>query len=207
MKRMHLIFIMLMALLPGLLAGGSGSAAKGEIAGQQALAGVLDGHLEKTVHYYNSQSAHIKDFISFKGNVVKIVKADNPSTPENEEKTEEYESVIAAGFIEYELKRDGLFIFKKRDIYYYDLEKEEFLTSANVFGNKEIKEFFQLYLHDMTKELTGSSLALVMLLLSFLIIVPVLIMIFHNKGQSPQSPQIPAVLQTAKQARSAIKAE
>lgn len=204
MKKLHLVFIMLIALLPGFLGAGTSCAAKEGMEGEQALASVLDGHLQKTVHYYNEQSAIVKDFLSFKGNVVKVVKADNPSTPENEEKTEEYESSIAAGFVEYELKRDGLFIFKKRDIYYYDLEKEEFLTSANVFGNKEIKEFFQLYLHDMTKELTGSSLVLVMLLLSFIIIVPVMIMIFHNKGQSPQ---IPALQQTAKQAQGAIKAE
>ncbi|MGD6857781.1 hypothetical protein [Bacillus infantis] len=150
----------------------------------QEFKGALEDHMQSTVHYYHEDSAEIKDFITMDGDVVKIIQTDDSATPENEEKIEEYSTKIAVAFTEFELKRDSIFFFKKREMYYYDLEKKEFLSSVHVMGNSGVEQFFKEYMHDFTKVLTPASLALLLLLLSSIIIVPVMIMIFHNKSRS-----------------------
>jgi hypothetical protein len=150
----------------------------------QEFKGALEEHMKSTVHYYHEDSAEIKDFVAIDGDVVKIIQTDDSATPENEEKIEEYSTKIAVAFTEFELKRDSIFFFKKREMYYYDLEKKEFLSSVNVMGNSGVEQFFKKYMHDFTKVLTPASLAMLLLLLSTIIIVPVLIMIFHNKSRS-----------------------
>jgi L-rhamnose mutarotase len=154
----------------------------------QDFRGALEEHMQNTVHYYHEESAEIKDFIAIDGEVVKIIQTDDSSTPANEEKIEEYSSRIAVAFTEYELQRDSIFFFKKRDMYYYDLENKTFLSSVNVMGNTEVEQLFRQNMHDFTKQLTTASLITLLFILSTIIIVPVLIMIFHNKSRSGHQP-------------------
>lgn len=144
----------------------------------------LDEYLPSSVHYYHNGSVAMIDGLNFHGKILKVITRDNPKTEENEEVTEEYTSHIAIAFVEFEQLRDSLFLFKKTDFYYYDLDKKEFLTSNQVFINDEVKSFFKLYMQDIHKDITPFSQTLLMILISSILIVPILIMIFHNKGRS-----------------------
>jgi hypothetical protein len=77
--------------------------AAGEQGDIQDFKGALEKQMENTVHYYHEDSAEIKDFIAVNGDVVKTIQTDDSSTPENEEKIEEYSSRVAVAFVEYEL--------------------------------------------------------------------------------------------------------
>jgi hypothetical protein len=144
----------------------------------------LEKQLRKTVHYYNENSFEVIDAYGMQGKVTKIVTPDDPSTSENEEVNEEYSSHIGVVFLELEQERDDLFIFKKKDFYYYDFDNEEFLTATNVLGNDSIREFFDIYVDDLEKRITPFSKFLLLFFLSFIITVPLSIMIFHNRGRS-----------------------
>ncbi|WP_075981289.1 hypothetical protein [Bacillus massilinigeriensis] len=150
--------------------------------GISEFAKALEDSLKDTINYYHENSSVILDSVDIQGNVFKTISADDPDTEENEEKTEEYTSHIIAGYIEYEQKRDSLFIFKKKDVYYYDLDKKEFLTASNVFGNEEIKSFFQKYMHHLEKEITPLSSTIAMIFISSILIFPLIILIFHHQG-------------------------
>ncbi|KON86510.1 hypothetical protein AF332_06500 [Sporosarcina globispora] len=145
---------------------------------------ILEKQLRSTVHYYNKDSLSVIDAYGMQGQVTKVVTPDDPSTSENEEKIEEYSSHIGIVFLELEQKRDGLYIFKKKDFFYYDFDKKEFLTASNVLGNESIREFFDLHVDDIEKSITPFSKFLFLFFLSFIIMVPLFIMIFHNRGRS-----------------------
>ncbi|RBP91243.1 hypothetical protein DFO70_10821 [Cytobacillus firmus] len=145
---------------------------------------ILEEQLRSTVHYYSEDSFSVIDAYGIQGQVTKIVTSDDPQTSENEEEIEEYSSHIGIVFLELEQKRDGLFIFKKKDFLYYDYDNNEFLTASNVLGNESIRDFFELYADDIEKNITPFSKFLILFFLSFIITVPLFIMIFHNRGQS-----------------------
>lgn len=144
----------------------------------------LEEQLRNSEHYYHHDSARLVDGLSFQGTVIKILKTDDPETEENEEAIEEYTANLAVAFVKLEHLRDDLFVFNKTEFYYYDLDNGEFLTLSNVFANEEVKPFFDTYKNDIKKKLSLSSEILLLLCLSSLLIVPLLIMIFHNKGRS-----------------------
>ncbi|KAB2334710.1 hypothetical protein F7731_13115 [Cytobacillus depressus] len=144
----------------------------------------LEEQLRDTVHYYHQDSVKIMDGSNFQGTVLKVTKKDDPKTEENEEVIEEYQANLAIAFVEFKLIRDRLFFFEKTEFYYYDLDNKEFLASSQVFGNDEVQTFFDHYKNDVHKKLTLSSEILLLFLISFIITVPLFIMIFHNKGRS-----------------------
>ncbi|GLB59651.1 hypothetical protein [Cytobacillus sp. NCCP-133] len=148
---------------------------------------VLEKQLQDSVHYYNENSFTVIDAYGMQGEVTKIVTQDDPSTSENEKVIEEYASHIGIVFLELEQKRDDLFIFKKKDFYYYDFDNNEFLTATNVLGNESIREFFEMYADDLEKKITPFSKLILLFFLSFIITVPLLIMFFHNRGRSKHS--------------------
>ena len=149
-----------------------------------ALLLALDEHLKTADSYYQKGSATFIDGIDLDGTVRKILKADDPRTEENEEVVEEYPAKIAVALVEFNQIRDRIFAFKKTDFYYYDLEKQEFLKANDVFINEEIKSFFLLNMDQINKELTTFANILLLMLISTIIIIPLLIMIFHNQGRS-----------------------
>ncbi len=145
----------------------------------------LDEYLQDKDSYYKNGSVKVVDGIDLDGTVRKIMKADDPSTKENEEVVEEYTAKIAVALVEFNQIRDQIFAFKKTDFYYFDLENQEFLKANDVFINEEVKSFFQLNMDQINKELTTVSTTLLLLLIfSTYIFIPLLIMIFHNRGRS-----------------------
>lgn len=174
-----LMALMVLSLFPQPSAASLDSSVRSEFT--QAL----EKQLQDSVNYYYSNSAIIKDsFELTSGSVMKIVNTDNPNTPEDEEVVEEYTSHIAVALVEYKQQRDTFFFFKKKEVFYYDVDKNEFLTSSNVFLNDEISEFFLSYLDELNKQITPISTFIIIVMLSLIIIVPVLIMIFHNPGRN-----------------------
>lgn len=174
-----LMALMVLSLFPQPSAASLDSSVRSEFT--QAL----EKQLQDSVNYYYANSAIIKDsFELTSGKVMKIVNTDNPNTPEDEEVVEEYTSHIAVALVEYKQQRDTFFFFKKKDVFYYDVDKDEFLTSSNVFLNDEISEFFLNYLDELNKQITPLSTFIIIVMLSLIIIVPVLIMIFHNPGRN-----------------------
>ncbi|MFO1445361.1 hypothetical protein KDN24_19600 [Bacillus sp. Bva_UNVM-123] len=155
-----------------------------ETENRTAFLTALDEQLESSEHYFDKGSVSLVDGFHFTGTIVKVI---TPKTETKEEVVKEYTSQIAVGFVEFNEIRDQIFTFKTTAFYYYDLDNKEFLTASHVFLNEEVKEFFDLYKFDLKKQSTVGTQIVIMLLLSLIIIVPVLIMIFHNKGRSTVS--------------------
>ncbi|MFE8702389.1 hypothetical protein ACFYKX_17465 [Cytobacillus sp. FJAT-54145] len=183
MMKKFMIFISaltIFAFLPGMA-----SAEKMSSESRSKFAPAVEEHLRNTINYYNPNSAVTLDSLEMEvADIYKIVKPDDPKTPENDEVIEEYTSHLVTVLVDYEIKRDTLFIFKKKEVIYYDITNDEILNSGNVFVNDEVKEFFQLYLDDLDKNITPLSLTIFMIALSLLVVIPIFIMIFHNKGNS-----------------------
>ncbi|MBN8201795.1 hypothetical protein [Bacillus sp. NTK034] len=153
-------------------------------AAEKEFEDIIEEHLRSTVHYYSEDSFSVIDAYGMQGQVTKVAASDDPKTSENEEEIEEYSSHIGIVFLELEQKRDDLFIFKKKDFFYYDFDKNEFLTASNVLGNESIRDFFELYADNIEKNITPFSKLMLLFLISFIVTVPLFIMIFHNRGRS-----------------------
>jgi hypothetical protein len=153
---------------------------------QAEFSKALEEQLKTTINYYYENSGTIIDSMHMpKANIMKILETDDPDTPENEEKIEEYQADIVAAFVEFEQQRDTIFFFKKTEMYYYDLENEEFLTASNVFLNEEVKDFFNSYVKDLGKHITPMSVVITIgVIMVSILFIPLLIMIFHHKGGS-----------------------
>ncbi|MDZ5472078.1 hypothetical protein SM124_09995 [Bacillus sp. 31A1R] len=182
MKKIIMGLSMILVLLSTLLSFPENSEASMSSEARSKFSRALEKDLRNNAHYYHLNSAVILDSFDMEGNVFKMIKTDDADTPENEEITEEYTSHLAVALVEYKQKRDSFFYFTKKEIYYYDVEKEEFLTSSNVFMNDKISAFFKHHLDDLKKEMTPLSNLIIMAMISLLLIVPYLIMIFHNQG-------------------------
>jgi hypothetical protein len=153
---------------------------------QAEFSKALEEQLKTTINYYYENSGTIIDSMHMpKANIMKILETDDPDTPENEEKIEEYQADIVAAFVEFEQQRDTIFFFKKTEMYYYDLENEEFLTASNVFLNEEVKDFFNSYVKELGKHITPMSVVITIgVIMVSILFIPLLIMIFHHKGGS-----------------------
>ncbi|MFD2446489.1 hypothetical protein ACFSO7_21225 [Bacillus sp. CGMCC 1.16607] len=137
----------------------------------------MENYLKNNVHYYHDQSMKITDQIELSGKVTKIIKTDDPKTEANEEKIEEYQSNLIVAFVEYELVRDSIFFFTKKDYIFYDADRDEFLLSGHVLGNAEVKTFFNKHVSEVGKKLNAFSQVLItaLFLLSFLIVIIVML--------------------------------
>lgn len=143
----------------------------------------LEKHLVDNMHYYDPKSADVLDSIVTNGHVKKIITVDDPETPENEEEVEEYDSTIVVAYVKAQQRRDSFFLFDNTDIYFYAIDKKEFVDYSQIIGNDDVSNFYQKYSDQTYKELTPWSLTLFMLMLSLVVIVPIFIMIFHNTSR------------------------
>ncbi|MCC3355732.1 hypothetical protein [Bacillus sp. REN16] len=138
----------------------------------------------KEINYYADGSAKVVDSISKEAEITKVVTADDPETKENEEEIDTYKANIVVGHVAYKLKRDSIFYIQKHEFFYYDVDNQEFLMLGNFPGDQQINSLFNDYMdadHKAGITLTSNLLFSLLLLLSVLV-VPVLIMIFHNKS-------------------------
>jgi len=152
---------------------------------QKKFQTALEKYLANNMHYYDPKSANVEDSIITNGHVKKIITVDDPETPENEEEVEEYDSTIVVGYVKAQQRRDSFFLFDNTDIYYYAVDKDEFVDSSQIIGNDDVSNFYQTYSNKTYKELTPWSLTLFMLMLSLVVLVPIFIMIFHNMSKEP----------------------
>ncbi|MGV3466786.1 MAG: hypothetical protein ACO1OT_16040 [Heyndrickxia sp.] len=152
---------------------------------QKKFNNALEKYLVDNMHYYDPNSAEVEDSIFTNGHVKKIITVDDPETPENEEEVEEYDSTIVVGYVKAHQRRDSFFLFDNTDIYYYAIDKDEFIDNSQIIGNDDVSNFYQKYSSQTYKEITPWSLTLFMLMLSLVVIVPIFIMIFHNMSKEP----------------------
>ncbi|MFS0863710.1 hypothetical protein [Fredinandcohnia sp. 179-A 10B2 NHS] len=138
----------------------------------------------KEVNYYDKGSVNVVDSVSKETEIVKVLSTDDPNTEENEEEIETYTANVFAGAVEYKLKRDSIFHMKKHDFFIFDVDNQEFILLSNVPEDKEIQELYNSFMEDAGGGgMTLSSIFLAtFLLLLAVIVVPILIMIFHNKS-------------------------
>jgi hypothetical protein len=136
----------------------------------------------KEIHQYRDNSIQIIDMISLEGEVTK----DNTNKERNVKQRDKYTSSLIVALVEFEQEHDDFVFLKSRELYYYDLDHEEFLTYSNVYTNKEVESFFDQHRTHTGKEISNMSMAIFLLCLSTLLIVPILLMIFHNKSNSSQ---------------------
>lgn len=148
----------------------------------------LEKKLQKENVYYHLNTVSFEKELSFKGDVTKIIKEDDPKTEENEEKVKVYPATIMIALANYEEIKGHLFTFKKKDFYYYDMDNNEFLSNPNVIQNKQAEEFFHKYSDSVGKEKTLLTNTLISLILLALLVVPLLIGLIHEKrmGKAPR---------------------
>ncbi len=143
----------------------------------------LESSLQSSENYYDEHTINILDAFQMEGEVVKVLQPDDPLTDEDEMKTEVSQSTITVAYVEFLKKRDSIFFFKKKEIFFYDTEKGQFLTFSNVSGNEEIKEYFDEHVHELKTTMQMSSLiTYLVLLFAFVLIIPLLIISFTRGG-------------------------
>ncbi|WP_456273397.1 hypothetical protein [Bacillus sp. AK031] len=156
----------------------------------------LEGYLQKAEYYYQTNSLELLDTMQMDGVVDKIVQVDNPETPENEEKTERYNSTLIIGYADYLEKRDTIFFFNVKDVFFYDAENDIFLTYGEVSANEEIRAFFDVYKDGLNKQmLMGSLLKMLILLLVSIVLFPLYII-----SRKPRQSQVDLFLEGTQKA-------
>jgi hypothetical protein len=154
----------------------------------------LNKKLSKDIHRYHDNSIQIIDMISLEGEVIKDTKQEGPKSEKNEKQSDKYTSQLMVALVEFEQKQDELLYFKNTELYFYDLENDEFLNYSNVYTNKEAESFFEKHRTQTGKEISNMSMTIFLLCLSTLLIVPILLMIFHNKSKSSTYYQDPDLM-------------
>ncbi|WP_421381271.1 hypothetical protein ACOJQI_19670 [Bacillus salacetis] len=148
----------------------------------------LEEYLRKAEFYYHKNSLKVMDTLELDGVVDKIVQVDDPATPENEEKTETYNAKIMVGYGEFREQRDTIFFFGKKDVFFYDVDNDIFLTFGEVAGNEEVSSFFDQYKDDLKSKLLTSSLVKMLLLLFVTVILwPLFIILYWRRSNSKDS--------------------
>lgn len=146
----------------------------------------LEKSLVKGNFYYDENSIEIMDSIQLDGNVTKVIKQDDPATEEDETNIETYKSNLIVALVQIKEKRDSVFYFNKKELYYYDVKNNEFLVYSTVHDNPEIEKFLHKYTSDLGKHLSIGSLLLLLIILSTPFILAYFIYVFHNEKKTNQ---------------------
>lgn len=141
----------------------------------------LEEKLQTENAYYHKNTVTFEETISFQGEVTKVIKQDDPKTDANEQELETYQANLSIGLAKYKEIRGNLFTFDKKEIYFYDVDKEEFLTSQNVIQNKQAEDFFQEYMKSTGTEKSTFTEIIIALLMLILIFIPWLIALIQAK--------------------------
>jgi hypothetical protein len=141
----------------------------------------LDEKLQTENAYYHKNTVAFEDTLSFQGEVTKVIKQDDPKTEANEQELEKYQANLMVGLAKFQEIRGNLFTFDKKEIYFYDVDKAEFLTSQNVIQNKQAEDFFQQYMKSTGTEKSTFTEILIALLMLILIFIPWLIALIQGK--------------------------
>ncbi|MEL3972912.1 hypothetical protein AAEO50_11520 [Rossellomorea oryzaecorticis] len=127
----------------------------------------IDEHLSEEA-YFKKGTVIVRDFVDITGEVMI-----------SEEETESVK--IKALYISYTEQRDRFFHFTNKEIYYYDLDHNELLSSTSVVLNDDLKSFIDTHNDELNRSINGPSLFLILFFIfSFVIIGPILTMVFHR---------------------------
>ncbi|MET3698534.1 hypothetical protein SAMN05877753_109174 [Bacillus oleivorans] len=132
----------------------------------------LEDRIGGSFSYYDQGSAEVKDLQSFSTNQV------------DKEGNVIGEIQLDIMFVEFNEVRDNIFFYTGHELLYYDQTNKQFIDSATIEVTDEIEAFTKSYSDETGKHFNTSSQVLYIILLSSVVIVPVLIMIFHNTGRS-----------------------
>jgi hypothetical protein len=141
----------------------------------------LEEKLQTENAYYHKNTVAFEETLSFQGEVTKVIKQDDPKTEANEQELEKYQANLIVGLAKFQEIRGNLFTFDKKELYFYDEDKGEFLTSQNVIQNKKAEDFFQQYMKSTGTEKSTFTEILIALLMLILIFVPWLIALIQGK--------------------------
>ncbi|WP_064091644.1 hypothetical protein [Rossellomorea aquimaris] len=134
----------------------------------------IEAFLSTEEAYFEAGSVTVRDFIDTQGEVT------------ISDETEVVKMKVL--FVTYKEKRDDFFHFSKNEIYYYDLTNSKLLSSSSVVLNDDLNEFSQSHKDDMRGSITIPSLLLIMVMIfTFIVIVPILSMIFHRSSSESTS--------------------
>lgn len=138
----------------------------------------------KEINYYTEGSAIVVNSISKETEITKVVTTDDPETKENEEEIDTYTANVVVGHVSYKLKRDSIFYIQKHEFFYYDVDNQEFLMLGNFPEDQEINSLFTDYMDaDHKAGITLiSNLLFTLFVILGVVVVPALIMVFHNKA-------------------------
>lgn len=166
MKKLVSLFIT--ALLITFLAIPAGAA----VAVSDDVYSSLEERVDGQFSYYDAGSAKVKDLQTFTTNTID---KDGNVVGEIE---------LNAMFVEFKEVRDTIFFYTGHELFYYDATNKTFIDSSSIEVTDEIKAFQNQYKDETGKHFNKSSMALYLVLLSSIVIVPVLIIFFHNTGRT-----------------------
>ncbi|HWO76762.1 MAG TPA: hypothetical protein VNM69_12805 [Bacillus sp. (in: firmicutes)] len=132
----------------------------------------LEERISGSFSYYDGGSAEVKDRQTFTTNQV------------DKEGNVVGEIEVDVMFVEFNEVRDNIFYYTGHELLYYDATNKQFIDTASIELTDEITAFTDQYSDETGKHFNTSSQVLYIILLSSVVIVPVLIMIFHNSGRS-----------------------
>ncbi|MGR3766554.1 hypothetical protein [Rossellomorea sp. NS-SX7] len=159
-KKRYLYYSLILLLLFGL----SGNA----VFASDPIIDSIDEYLVKEESYFKKGTVTVRDFVDTNAEVMM-----------SEDETESVK--VKALYISYTEQRDSFFHFTNREIYYYDLDNNELLPSSSVVLNDDLKAFIDTHRDELNRSITGPSLFLILFFLfSFIIVGPLLTMVFHR---------------------------
>lgn len=132
----------------------------------------LEKDLVKNMNYYDPHSMKIEKSIMIDGHVKKV---------SSDGIVEEYDSPIVAALVKVHHRRDSIFLFNKTEIYFFASKKGELLDYSSVSGNTEISDFYKKYSSEVGSGITPLSYTILLLMVSTVLIVPILVIYFHNR--------------------------
>ena len=134
----------------------------------------IDQKLQAADPYYQKGSAKVMDFTDT-----------SLAVAIGDEETEKQK--VKMVFVRYQNDRDTLFHFNKQEIFYYSLDKNTLLELDNVIGNNDSKAFIAEHEDDYRKHITTGSLFLLLFsIFAFILVFPLLVVLFHKNASSDE---------------------
>lgn len=133
----------------------------------------LEKRFDGLFSYYDEGSVAVKDLQSFTTNQL------------DSEGNVTGEIQVDAMYVEYKEERDRFFYYTGHEIQFYDATNGVFVESSSFEVTPDIQAFQDQYKDATGKHFNaGSTVLYMVLLLGTIVVVPVLIILFHNTGRS-----------------------
>ncbi|MEK5173511.1 hypothetical protein NST63_09965 [Heyndrickxia sp. FSL W8-0496] len=140
------------------------------VLGEGSMLEDINKALKDEVTYYDNHSVNVIDSIET-----------NVPVMENKKETDKNVKVL---FVAFKEVRGDIYFWDNSQIYYYDIDNNQIVNSADVLGNKATSEFLKNHENVGEKKLRTGSFLLLMSSIFLLILAPVIIAFFHNGSRS-----------------------